>query len=490
LSAINEAASVLLARGAGSHEVFLVARSPELRFMGGFHVFPGGKVHADDVRAGASVRQVAAVRELFEEAGVLLARRADGSFPPGNAHLADLRRRLLADEVSFRDLLAGLGLHVRADDLTPAGNLVTPAFAPVRFDTSFFVATLPPGQQAEVWPGELSGGAWQSADEALRDWDRGAYLLSPPTVALLQAIRGRPVADLPERVRPMMVALEAGALHEVWFSPGVRMIPLHCDGLPMVTTYTNAYLVGTGPTYLLDPGPTNPEEQRRLFDVLDPRPPDAVVLTHHHPDHIGAANACARRYGVPILAHPRTARALAGKVEVTRTLEDGERLDLGVAPHGHGRWHVEALLTPGHAPGHLAFYEPSYRLLFAGDMVSTLTSIVIVPPEGDLAVYVASLQRLKEYPARLLLPAHGSASARPGFVLDEALTHRARREEQLAAALGREPRRVADLVAELYRGVPANLLRLAELQTLAGLYKLRNEGRAEPAGDGWRAAGR
>src|SRR5262249_33001183 len=159
----------------------------------------------------------------------------------------------------------------------------------------------------------------------------------------------------------------------------------------------------------------DPGEQRRLFAVLDGRRLDAVVLTHHHPDHVGAANACAERYRVPILAHPWTARALAGRVPVTPELHDGQRPDLGPAPHGRGRWHLEALHTPGHAPGHLAFHEPAYQLLFTGDMVSTLSSVVIAPPEGDLAAYLESLRRLAGYPARLLLPAHGPVSARPGF---------------------------------------------------------------------------
>ena len=106
-----------------------------------------------------------------------------------------------------------------------------------------------------------------------------------------------------------------------------------------------------------------------------------MVLTHHHPDHIGAANACSQRYGVPILAHPLTAQALRGRVEVQQYLDDGACLDLG-RRRRRGRWHLQAIHTPGHAPGHLAFYEPRYRLLFVGDMVSTLSSVVIAAAGG------------------------------------------------------------------------------------------------------------
>src|SRR5262249_31157181 len=140
----------------------------------------------------------------------------------------------------------------------------------------------------------------------------------------------------------------------------------------------------------------------------------------------------------------------------------------------------------GHAAGHLAFYERHYRLLFAGDMVSTVSSIVIAPPEGDLTVYLESLRRLQGYDCRLLLPAHGNVSARPQATLHEALAHRARREEHLAEALRAGPRPVEELTAELYRGLPEPLARFARLQAQAGLEKLRREGRAEAARGAWR----
>jgi glyoxylase-like metal-dependent hydrolase (beta-lactamase superfamily II) len=307
----------------------------------------------------------------------------------------------------------------------------------------------------------------------------------------LESVRGRATEEVPARLSPLLARLAAGAVHPIYFAPDVQLIPLEAGGLPP-ETHTNAFLVGRDPAYLIDPGPADPVEQQRLFDVVDERCAGglrlaAVVLTHHHRDHIGAAAACASRYRAPVWAHPHTAQALRGRVDVSRTLVDGDCLDLGVCPAG-GSWHLEAMHTPGHATGHLAFYESRYRLLLAGDMVSTTTSIVIVPPEGDMALYLESLRRLQTLDVRLLLPAHGNASSRPAQTLQEALDHRAKREAQLLAALGLEPRTLAELAPELYRGTPPALLGLAQRQMLAGLLKLQREGRVEPAGDGWRLA--
>ena len=325
---VPRAATILLAHGPGSPEVYVVRRAETLRFLGGFHAFPGGRVHPSDAAltgpppcpppaagegggGGVAVQRVAAVRELFEEAGVLLARRADGSISD-DAALAGPRRELLADSAAFPALLRRLGLTIRPTDLDYVGTLITPPFSAVRFDTAFFTAVAPPGQTPTVQVGELDAGEWLSADAALRVWEQGRSLLAPPTISLLETIRGRPIAELLRRARPLFEALAAGAPEVIYFSPQVQMAPLFCTGLPP-THYTNAFLVGHDPAYLIDPGPADPAEQQRLFTLLDARRATGarlagVLLTHHHPDHVGAANAVAGRYGVPILAHPWTAR--------------------------------------------------------------------------------------------------------------------------------------------------------------------------------------
>jgi glyoxylase-like metal-dependent hydrolase (beta-lactamase superfamily II)/8-oxo-dGTP pyrophosphatase MutT (NUDIX family) len=494
VSTIAEAAGVLLTRSPGSPEIYVVQRNERLEAFGGFHAFPGGKVATSDAallpRVPRGARIVAAVRELFEEIGILIVRRADGAFPSSGPALDELRRALASGNLQFADVLARLGAEIHAEDFAPVGDFVTPPFASLRFDTTFYLAHLPPNQQAEVWPGELETGRWTTAAGLLEEWNRGQCHVAPPALTILQAIRSRPVDEVAARLAPLVAQRDSDAIPPIFYAPQVQLIPLYTIALPP-STHTNAYLIGSDPAYLLNPGPSDAGEQQRLFDVLDGqialgRRVAAVILSHQHPDHVGAANAVAKRYELPIWAHPRTADFLAGRIAVDRAIHHGDQIDLGTAPDG-GPWHLEAIHTPGHASGHLAFYEPHYRLLFAGDVISTLSSIVIAPPDGDLAVYLESLERLRKYDARLLLPSHGSPTVRAAEALAGAIARRREREQQLLAALATGPRRVADLARELYSGLSAPLVRFAEMQVAAGLQKLEREGQVQQSSEEWSA---
>ena len=192
-----------------------------------------------------------------------------------------------------------------------------------------------------------------------------------------------------------------------------------------------------------------------------------MLLTHHHGDHIGGAAALATRWNVPIAAHAATARRLAGIVEVTRTIEDGELV--------HG---MTALHTPGHAEGHLCFEHARSRATIAGDMVAGLGTILIDPSEGDMALYLASLERLLARPAVTLLPAHGPPISDGPAKLREYLAHRRMREDRVLAALADAPTPLDGLLPLAYGDTPRMLWPLAERSLRAHLDKLVAEGRA------------
>jgi glyoxylase-like metal-dependent hydrolase (beta-lactamase superfamily II) len=286
--------------------------------------------------------------------------------------------------------------------------------------------------------------------------------MAEPTIdALYEQVRG---------LVPAALASAPASLTPV--APGIRVLALRTPTLPPAAQ-TNVYLVGppAGPVAVVDPGSPYPDQQAILDRVLEVLPPAVVLLTHHHGDHVGGAAALAERWSVPIAAHGATARRLAGRVPVTQIVEDGETV--------HG---ATAIGTPGHAEGHLCFAVGD--AIVAGDMVAGLGTILIDPTEGDMAVYLASLERLLARPQMTLLPAHGPAIADGHGKLRDYLSHRRLRESRIAAALRDEPRPLAELVAEAYSDTPRALWVLAERSLLAHLVKLAREQRAIDVGGG------
>lgn len=486
---MRESAAVLLTRGSGRDlEVLLVRRSSKLAFFGGFWALPGGVVDSSD---GDPVERETlrrcALRELFEETGVLALLAGTHG-----AERETMRDELLASEPRTERWTRYLDDAPQATSgLSDLGAFVTPAFSARRYRARYFHLPLPDGEAPRIREGELIDSRFLGPADALSIWRRGELPLASPVRSLLEVLADSPSIDEFRRVtRGAAVAMKSGVRRPVCNSPGIRVLPLATPTLPPATT-TNCYMVGEQRVYVIDPATYDEGERQRLFDCLDQIGPDrleAVIATHHHDDHVGSIAATSKRYDLPVHGHVETLDRLPDGFRRGEELADGETLSLGTAPDGTAGWQLEVLHTPGHDRGHVALRESRYGAIIAGDMVSTLSTIVIEPPEGHLATYLASLRRLRGLPQGFLYPAHGMVHPDSHKFLDRYLAHRAMREDRLVTLLGDRAVRVAALVPQVYADVDSSLHGLASRSLLAGLEKLEEEGRAVREGEGWRRA--
>lgn len=249
---------------------------------------------------------------------------------------------------------------------------------------------------------------------------------------------------------------------------------------PMTLEGTNTYLLGapgSGEVLVVDPGPDEEAHRRAVERAAAGRDAElvGVVLTHHHPDHAAAAGWAAR-WGVPLWAFdPGLLDAAA------EALGDGARVDrAGVR--------LEAVHTPGHASDHLCLRVAETGAVLTGDHVLGRGTTVVAWPDGDMAAYLASLERLKGVGASALLPGHGPVLTDPAGAVEAYLAHRREREQQVLDALAAGCASAAEIVARVYADVDPALHPAAERSVLAHLDKLEREGRVRRSGDADRPA--
>lgn len=496
-------------------EVFWVQRAESMPFMGGWHAFPGGGLSRRDLDvpvAGMpegldgsgdvtglpeSLREegrtepdvvpgllACALRELFEETGLLPVPQlcAGGS----EITLDDLRRareRLLAKEAALDEIAADLGLHLDASSLVFAGRWLTPPLAPMRFDNRFFLLEWPEEHAFQpdlLEDRELDHGEWIDPGTARQRWHGGDVIAAPPILHILKVL----AEDGPRDGRPRLhhpKEADLGPFRRVEFRPGVVMLPLRTATLPPAT-HTNAYLLGHGETVLVDPGSGDERELERLRAALDDwrtthgRTISAIWLTHHHGDHVGGVESLRSFLDVPVRAHPATARHLEDRgLSVDDFLEDGQRIVL----EGEPPMPVRVLHTPGHARGHLCFFDEEGGSLLAGDMVAGISTIVIDPPDGDMDDYLASLERLADLGPKTLFPGHGPAIRKGTDKLREYVKHRLWREEKVLEAWRSGLRRAQEMLPQVYDDAPKQAWPLAARQIEAHLARLRETGRID-----------
>ncbi len=479
------AAAVVLVRRSPRLEVYWVRRSESLAYLGGFHAFPGGRVDRAE-RSAPDPLLACAARETFEETGVLLLR---GARRVAQDARHAWRTELLEGRGDFAARSSDESLVLEASDFVPAGRWVSPPFTPGGFDTYFYLAELPDSESPEVWEGELESGEWITPEEGLARWRDNRAMLAAPVLYTLRALVKAPDADLHTWSATLSAPPEAqgGHVPRIEVHPGFILVPVKTPTLAPAT-HTNCVIVGGPELLIVDPGSPDANEQALVDRALEPllaegRRVKGIAVTHHHGDHWGGVAPLRERFGVPVYAHPWTARRVGADTPI-----EGGTIELASDPATGRPWRIEAIHTPGHTPGHLVFYDAVSRTILAGDLVSGLSTVVVDPPEGDMAAYVASLRAMLERPATLLLPGHGPPTGGPAHRLRFYLEHRAERERKILDAVLAGAATMDAIVRTAYDDTPPETHPLAARSALAHLLKLRAEGRVHGGEDApWEA---
>lgn len=543
------AASVLLLRdGAQGLEVLMLRRADrEGDLRSGACVFPGGVVDAADrqghawstgpddaewsrrlgLAGGGLDYAVAALRECFEEVGLLLACDESGGAIDLSQRVAEMhpwRDRLNRGEVLVADFCRHFGLRLDTRGLAYYSHWLTPPGVPKRFDTRFFCALAPAGQVAQADLGEAVELMWLTPKEALsaeralkllpvtrrtlQDLARFATAAAafdearqrrdiPLTMPRVAATRKGPRIVLPDelpwaevgRLDPDGrgdVSCELVPCRAVRLSPRILRVTAPNPG-PMTGPGTNSYLVGDpsgGGWTVIDPGPTSDEHLQALIAAA-PGPIVRILVTHTHNDHSPNAAALARATGAPVAGrvadHPQWQDPGFAPAEL---LQHGQRLALGPTTT------LRVIHTPGHASNHLCYLLEEEKTLFTGDHVMQGSTVVINPPDGDMSAYLVALRALLDEDLEWLAPGHGFLVAQPRRVLQGLIAHRQRREAKVVSALQRlAPCTIDVLVPEVYDDVPPGLHPMARRSLLAHLLKLEKDGsaRREGADETWQA---
>lgn len=274
--------------------------------------------------------------------------------------------------------------------------------------------------------------------------------------------------------------------------------PLVCRVLapnpsPYTFTGTQTYVVGDpngADCAVIDPGPDDPPHIEAILAAVGARQITAIMCTHTHRDHSPAAAPLAKITGAPVVGcaplalnveGPRSDEAFDTTYEPTRVLEDGEQM------RGTG-WTLTAVATPGHTSNHLCFALEESGALFTGDHVMGWSTSVVIPPDGDMGDYMASLEKLQAREDKVYHSAHGDAITKPKQLVRGMIGHRRQRENQILRLMGERARSAAEFVPDMYKGLDERLVGAAKMSVTAHLLDLEKRGLAVCEGDVWQTA--
>ena len=284
-------------------------------------------------------------------------------------------------------------------------------------------------------------------------------------------------------------------MHEGQTGTAVRLTPLVRRLLapnpsPFTFTGTQTHIVGNGEVAIIDPGPAIAAHIEALVEAVRGEQVAAIVCTHTHVDHSPGSRAVAAATGAPIVGCAPIAFAEEGEGDESfdrdyapdRVLADGERIE------GEG-WSLEAVATPGHTSNHLCFALQKEGVLFSGDHVMGWSTSIVSPPDGDMAAYRASLEKLLHREDRVYYPAHGDPVEEPHKHVRGLILHRNHREAQILAELSGGPASIPEMVASMYRQIDLGLHPAAARSVLAHLIDLQARGLVRCDGEEWIIAG-
>ena len=244
---------------------------------------------------------------------------------------------------------------------------------------------------------------------------------------------------------------------------------------------TNTYLLGDDEVAVLDPGPAIPEHIDAILETAGDRI-RWIICTHTHPDHSPAWQAVAEATGAEVY----------GALPADDMFQDDTFRPTNEVRHDDllrtAEFTLRAVHTPGHVSNHFCFFLEEERMLFAGDHIMNGSTVVIIPPSGDMKAYIESLQLLLRYPLKLIAPGHGEVMEDSRSVVEWLVNHRLKRENKVIAGLRKTGRTDLDgLVKVVYDDVDTSLHKMAKLSLCAHLIKLRQENRAlnHPGDDTW-----
>jgi glyoxylase-like metal-dependent hydrolase (beta-lactamase superfamily II)/8-oxo-dGTP pyrophosphatase MutT (NUDIX family) len=467
-------------------EVLLTKRPKSLRFMGGATVFPGGALSEEDLDprwievcaigpqdAATALDEpdgpralgfyVAALREAFEEVRFLL-----NPDSPLSGRGPGARGGWLTHHESA-------GSSLTLDRLVPAGRWVTPHGSNVRFDTRFFLTVAPEGWEPDPDPSEVDGATWSTPQAALDELARGEAIMAPPTAAMLQKLaRFSTSSEAFDSIAGRQ--LHAGeSIYRVKLSPLVQVVLAPNPGV-MTGPGTNTYVIGTGPTCIVDPAVGDQDYIESVLEIAGDV--SAVLVTHRHSDHVGGVPFVSAHTGAPVRAW---GDEQAGGIDVVPFV-DGEIIEVGGAS-------LRTLFTPGHASDHVSFWIPDESSLVAGDNVMGEGTSVIAPPDGDMKAYLDSLRRMEELEPVRIYPGHFRPLDDGTEVIAGYIRHRLERERKIVAVLRSGPATLEQVVTTAYDDTPVQLHPVAQMSALAHLEALEKDGRVRQKSQNWELVG-